>query len=56
MTSLGSDTSGLRVRIRDTCGWEYDDGHLDIEPFDLLFTTSATACERSLEREVQGLP
>ncbi len=82
-----SATSGLRVRIRDTCGWEYYYGHLDeafvqvgdqlqpgdilgtmgatgtasvhlhfnvsfdgqydddIDPFDLLFTTSATVCE-----------
>jgi murein DD-endopeptidase MepM/ murein hydrolase activator NlpD len=24
-----SDTSGLRVRLRDACGWEYYYGHLD---------------------------
>ena len=82
-----SDTSGLRVRIRDACGWEYYYGHLDdamvepgqvvvagqqigtmgatgtqsvhlhfnvsfegnynddIDPFDLLNTTSPTACD-----------
>ncbi len=82
-----SSTSGLRVRLRDDCGWEYYYGHLDsaavavgqrvargtvlgtmgntgtsgvhlhfnvspngryssdINPFDLLLSTSPTACE-----------
>ena len=81
-----SDTSGLRVRLKDACGWEYYYGHMDeavvyegqwvsagdllgymgytgtgsthlhfnispdgdysddIDPFNLLYWTSATAC------------
>lgn len=86
-----SDTSGLRVRLRDACGWEYYYGHLqeafvspgqfvhagdvigtmgnsgtggvhlhfnvspnggysnDINPFDLLKSTSGTACQAEEE-------
>lgn len=82
-----SDTSGIRVRLRDACGWEYYYGHLDaayvtkgqqvhagellgamgntgtggvhlhfnvspdgdyshdIDPFDLLASTSHTSCD-----------
>jgi Peptidase family M23 len=90
-----SDTSGLRVRVRDACGWEYYYGHMDeavvavddvveagdligymgytgtgsthlhfnvspdgdynndIDPFDLLNNTSATACDDSWEEPAE---
>ncbi len=86
-----SSTSGLRVRLRDDCGWEYYYGHLDsasvvpgqrvtrgtalgtmgntgtsgvhlhfnvspegrysedFDPFDLLVSTSATACQAPVD-------
>ncbi len=86
-SSTPSDTSGLRVRLRDACGWEYYYGHMDesvvsvgqwveageligymgytgtssthlhfnvspdgeyyddINPFDLLYWTSGSACD-----------
>lgn len=49
-----SDTSGIRVRIRDACGWEYYYGHLDealvqvgdtLAPGDVLGTMGATGTQ-----------
>lgn len=49
-----SDTSGLRVRIRDACGWEYYYGHLDeamvavgdvVTPGEQLGTMGATGTQ-----------
>lgn len=93
-----SATSGLRVRLRDVCGWEYYYGHLDqavvspgdhvragqligtmgytgtasthlhfnvspdgayssdINPFDLLNSTSATACGAPPEAPTEPAP